>query len=173
MPNSALPPDDLSRALAFTDVETPESPHLGIAGDTYTILVTGKQTAGQFCVIDMYVPPGGGPPPHRHSFEETFSVVEGEVSVTFRGRQMTVRAGQTVNIPANAPHQFRNVSSQPARMICICAPAGQEEFFREIGDPVASRTTPPPKPGEEQMAETRSKVEALAVKYKTEMLDHA
>ena len=33
----------------------------------------------------MFVPPGGGPPPHRHDFEEMFHVLEGEVEVTFRG----------------------------------------------------------------------------------------
>jgi quercetin dioxygenase-like cupin family protein len=27
-------------------------------------------------VIDMHVPPGGGPPPHRHDFEEMFTVLE-------------------------------------------------------------------------------------------------
>ncbi len=25
-----------------------------------------NDTNGRFCLIDMYVPPGGGPPPHRH-----------------------------------------------------------------------------------------------------------
>ena len=43
-------------------------------GDTYTILLTGKDTAGRYCLIDMYVPPGGGPPPHRHDFEESFTI---------------------------------------------------------------------------------------------------
>jgi len=30
-------------------------------------------------------------------------------------------------------------------MLCICSPAGREEFFKELGTPVATRTTPPPK----------------------------
>jgi len=34
--------------------------------------VTGKDTAGRYSLIDMYVPPAGGPPPHRHAFEESF-----------------------------------------------------------------------------------------------------
>jgi Cupin domain len=30
----------------------------------------------------MHIPPGGGPPPHRHDFEEMFSVLEGEIETT-------------------------------------------------------------------------------------------
>jgi len=32
----------------------------------------------------MHVPPGGGPPPHRHDFEEMFTVLDGEVQMTTR-----------------------------------------------------------------------------------------
>ena len=38
-------------------------PHIGLVGDTYTILVTGADTAGKYTLIHMHVPPGGGPPP--------------------------------------------------------------------------------------------------------------
>jgi hypothetical protein len=85
----------------------------------------------------------------------------------------TARAGETVNIPSNAPHQFKNVSSTPARMICICSPAGNERFFLEIGVPVATRTTPPPSLDEKQMAEFLEKVKTIAPKYRTELLRHA
>ena len=74
---SAIPADDPQRKLAVTRTE--DGRHIGVVGDTYTILVTGEDTAGRFCVIDMFVPPGGGPPPHRHDFEETFSLIEGEL----------------------------------------------------------------------------------------------
>ena len=71
-----IPADNLQRGLVMARPNTdPNLPHLGVAGDTYTILLAGKDTAGQFCLIDMYIPPGGGPPAHRHDFEETFSSV--------------------------------------------------------------------------------------------------
>src|SRR5579863_4337176 len=168
---AGLPADDPQRKLAVTRTESGR--HIGVVGDTYTILVTGKDTEGRFCLIDMFVPPGGGPPPHRHDFEETFSLIEGELELTFRGSKSTVHAGETVNIPANAPHQFHNSSNHPARMFCICAPAGQEEFFEEIGVRVAGRTVPPPKLDEAGQAEFRKKAEALAAKYRTELLPHA
>lgn len=100
-------------------------------------------------------------------------MLDGEVEATFRGEKSTVHAGETINIPANAPHQFHNASSKPARLICICSPAGQEKFFLEVGVPVATRTTPPPKLDEKQIAEFLQKAKTLAPKYKTELLEKA
>ena len=173
-PISPIPADSLLRHLAVALPNKDQAlPHLGIMGDTYTILLGGKDTAGKFCLIDMHVPPGGGPPPHRHDFEETFVVLEGEIEATFRGVKSAARAGQTLHIPANAPHQFHNASGQNARLLCICSPAGQEEFFEQVGVRVATRTTPPPKPEEKAEPELRAKAAALAPKYKTEFLPHA
>jgi quercetin dioxygenase-like cupin family protein len=172
--NAAIPPDDPKRALTFARPDgEPRLAHIGLVGDTYTITVSGADTGGLFCVIDMYVPPGGGPPPHRHDFEETFVVQEGEIEATFRGQKSVVRAGETINIPRNAPHQFRNSSLQAARLLCICAPAGQDEFFLEVGVPVATRTTLAPKLDEAQQAAFRKKAGSLAAKYRTEFLAKA
>ena len=173
-PSASIPPDDLSRTLALVDLADDRSlPHIGLVGDTYTITVRGEDTAGRFTVIDMHVPPGGGPPPHRHDFEETFILLEGEMEATFRGQKHTVKAGQTATVPANSPHQFQNVSNQPVRMLCICSPAGQDEFFLQVGTPVATRTTTPPKLNEEEQAAFLKKVQQLAPQYKTELLQQA
>ncbi len=171
--NPHLDPDDLTRALGFAQADGETAPHIGLVGDTYTITVAGKDTNSRFCVIDMHVPPGGGPPPHRHEFEETFILLEGEVQVTFRGKTFTVHAGDTINVPSNAPHQFHNASSQPVRMLCICSPAGNDEFFLEVGVPVPTRTTPPPRLDGEQMAKFLEKVKTIAPKYRTELLEKA
>lgn len=167
---TSIPDDDPTRSLAVASADDPKAAHIGLVGDTYTTLLTGKDTAGRFCLIDMHIPPGGGPPPHRHDFEETFVVLEGEIEATFRGTKSVVRAGQTVHIPANAPHQFHNSTGQPTRLLCICSPAGQEEFFATVGVPVASRTTPPANLEPAAEAEFVAKVMALAPKYRTEML---
>src|SRR5450759_400629 len=113
---SQIPADDLRRILTLVQADNQKLAHVGVVGDTYTILLTGEDTAGQFCLIDMHVPPGGGPPPHRHDFEETFVLLEGELELTFRGSHSVARAGDTVNIPSNGPHQFHNSSQKPVRM---------------------------------------------------------
>ena len=170
---AAIPVDDPRRNLVVANPDNSNAQHLGVVGDTYTILLSGADTAGRFTLIDMHVPPEGGPPPHRHDFEETFVLLDGELQATFRGEQRTVRAGETVHIPANAPHQFHNASSTPVRMLCICSSAGQEEFFKEMGIPVATRTTPPPKVDAAQEAAFIKKVMELAPKYRTELLEEA
>jgi quercetin dioxygenase-like cupin family protein len=167
---SELPPDDLNRHLTVADPDGAVSRHVSVAGGTYTILLSGSQTAGRYCLIDMLVPDGGGPPPHRHDFEEMFTLLDGELEFTFRGKTQTVRAGSTVNIPANAPHAFKNRSGKAARMLCLCAPAGQEELFMAIGFPVDGRTAPPPKVSPEAQAEKGKLLATLAPKYRTEIL---
>lgn len=170
-PTAPIPPDDRQRPLAVARPDEDQSlPHIGLVGDTYTILLTGKDTAGRYCLIDMHIPPGGGPGPHRHDFEEMFTLLEGEIEFTFRGVRAVARAGETVNVPAGAPHAFHNVSARAARLLCLCSPSGQEEFFRAVGVPVASRTTPPPKLDEADQAAFKAKAEALAPKYRTELL---
>jgi quercetin dioxygenase-like cupin family protein len=92
----AVPADDLKRNLTIAQIDKDQSlRHIGLVGDTYTITVTGDDTAGRFSVIDMHIPPGGGPPPHRHNFEETFILLEGEIEATFRGKKSIVQAGDT------------------------------------------------------------------------------
>lgn len=95
----------------MVDPDDPALQHVGVVSDTYTVLVTAEQTAGRYA---MLIPPGGGPPAHRHDFEEQFHLLDGEIEVTFRGEKTTVRTGQTVNVPARAPHHFTNVSDHPA-----------------------------------------------------------
>src|ERR1700722_20325666 len=169
-----VPPDDLKRNLVIARPNTDQNlSHIGLVGDTYTILLSSDNTDGRFCLVDMYIPPGGGPPPHRHDFEESFILLEGEIEATFRGAKSVIREGETVHVPSNAPHQFQNTSSLPTRLLCICSPAGQEEFFAEVGVPVATRTTPPPKLDPEAQAEFRAKAKALAPKYRTELLREA
>ena len=56
-----IPPDNPKRNLTLAQPDN--LPHIGLVGDTYTITVTGEQTDGRFCIIDMHIPHGGGPPP--------------------------------------------------------------------------------------------------------------
>ena len=168
--SSPIPADDPSRKLTVADPDGVGVRHVSVVGGTYTILVSGADTAGRYCLIDMLVPDGAGPPAHRHDFEEMFTVLEGELEFFFRGQAQTVRAGSTVNIPANAPHQFKNMSGKTVHMLCVCTPAGQEELFIAIGIPVDSRTSSPPNPSPEEQANKRRLLETLLPKYRTEMV---
>ena len=55
-------------------------------------------------------------------------------------------------------------------MLCLCSPAGQDEFFMAVGIPVESRSAVPPKPSAEEQAAKGKLVEQLLPKYHTEMV---
>ena len=165
-----IPDDDPTRSLTVANPDSPDTTFVSLVGNTYAMLITGEQTNGRYCLIDMRVPDGGGPPPHRHDFEEMFTVLEGQIEFTFRGEKHVVPAGSTVNIPANAPHFFRNTSGAEARMLCMCTPAGQEEYFAKVGTIVDSWDSPPPELSDEQRAAQRRRAAELADTYRSEFL---
>lgn len=117
-----------------------EGEFLSIAGGRYRILVSGEETGGNYAVIEMNVPPGGGPNPHAHAdMQEMFYVAEGEVE--FRTESDTpgtpakhlAGKGSFINIPlGGAVHAFKNVSAEPTRLICTVIPAGLEQMFKEV-----------------------------------------
>ncbi len=75
-----------------------------------------------------------------------------------------------MHVPANAPHRFTNVLSKPARLLCLCSPAGLEEFFLSIGDVVSNRTSPPPTSEDAGRAAQMAKALSLASKFRTQIL---
>lgn len=163
--NTPLPADDPARQLALARPDDPDLLHLAVVGDTYTVLLSGADTNGRYALIDMLIPAGGGPPPHRHDFEEMFHVLEGTIEVTLRGVSATATAGETVNVPANAPHAFRNPTDASARLLCMVAPAGLEEFFAAFADRVPSRTTPAPQLTPEELGQRMGHAAELMAQY--------
>lgn len=121
---------------------------VSVVGDTYRILVTGKETGGAFATIDMLVPPNGGPGPHAHAdFQETFYVIDGEIEVRSEAGTYTAQKGAYVVIPKGGiVHQFKNKTDNLAHLLCVVVPAGLEEMFIEIGKPVAEGEFLPPPP---------------------------
>jgi quercetin dioxygenase-like cupin family protein len=112
-PASALPPDNLKREVRIADADGPNMRHIAVPfGDTYTILVTGDESGGRYSLIDMHIAADAGPPQHRHDFDESFTLLEGELEFTVRGQAHVVRAGSTITVPSNAPHFFRNKSAR-------------------------------------------------------------
>jgi hypothetical protein len=58
-------------------------------------------------------------------------------------------------------------------MFCICSPAGQEDFFMKVGTSVTSRTATPPKLGVARQRDLIRKVQKLAPRYRTQVLQKA
>lgn len=149
-------------------VSEQEGEYISVVGDTYRIVVSGKQTNNDFAVIDMLVPPGGGPNPHAHAgFHESFYIMEGEIEVQSEAGTYTATKGSFVTIPKGGiVHMFKNKSNVVAHLLCTVTPAGLEEFFKEVGKPVkAGEFLPPP----EMNNEEKEQLEKAAKKYGQEL----
>ena len=151
-----------NKPAPFT-VGAKEGQTVSVVGDTYRILTTGKQTGGAFAVMDFMIPPGGGPGPHAHKdIQESFYIIEGEIEVKSEAGTYMAEKGAFVTIPKGGiVHQFKNKTDKPAHMICMVVPAGLEDFFLEIGKPIAEGTfLPPPEMTPEYMAQLQQSAES-------------
>ena len=139
---------------------------VALVGDVYRFLATGADTNGKYALIEALVGPGGGPPPHVHSREEeSFYILEGEITFTINGERVVAPAGMFANMPVGTPHSFKNESNKPAKMLVSVAPAGLEKMFMEIGVPLAEGATTASPPTREDI----EKLLAIAPKYGIEI----
>lgn len=127
------------RPTNIITVNPREGQGLSVVGDNYRLLITGKETENAFAVIDMLIPPNGGPMPHAHAnFNESFYVIEGEIVVQSEEQTYVAKQGAFVCIPkGGAIHSFKNETNSNAHILCLVVSSGLEEFFKEIGQPVA------------------------------------
>ena len=145
-------------------VNESEGQKLKIAGGDYRIIISGKQTNGEYAVIEMSVPPGAGPNPHSHAdFTETFFVLEGEVSFKSELGSYVAKKGSFVNIPKGGiVHGFKNLSNEPAKLLCTVTPAGLDDLFEEIAEYLETASS-------NTENETKEKLNSLFEKYGQQM----
>lgn len=135
--------------------EPGEGQTIAVVGDIYRFLVTGDETDGKYAMWEGIVPPGGGPPPHVHSREEeSFYILEGEITFQIGEKRVVATEGMFASMPVGTPHSFKNESASRARMLISIAPAGLEKMFFEFGVPVAAGATTAPPP-------TKAEIEKL------------
>lgn len=127
--------------MSMTHVPTVRHPGegrtIGVVGDVFRFLATGEDTDGKYAMWEAIVPPGGGPPPHIHSREEeSFYILEGEITFQIGDQRLVATAGMFANMSVGTLHWFKNETGKPAKMLISVAPAGLEQMFFEVGLPV-------------------------------------
>lgn len=149
---------------SLTTVDPLEGQVISVVGDSYRVIISGKQTNGAYAVIDMLVPPGAGPGPHAHAhIQESFYVLDGEIEVKTETKTYTAKKGSFVNIPMGGMvHCFKNKTDTVAHLLCTVTPSGLEEFFEEIGKPIPTGTFLPPPV---MTAEAIEQLQKIAEKY--------
>ncbi|MDX1435475.1 MAG: cupin domain-containing protein [Anaerolineales bacterium] len=132
----------MSESMSKQILSTPRDPRI-VLGDLVTILLTGKETGGEYSVVEISSVPGGGPSfLHTHPAAETFYIISGKFEIygqspTGEKYAIPASAGKTVHVPGDTPHGFANVGTELATLLAIYEPAGNMELFHaEVGMPV-------------------------------------
>jgi len=132
-----------------------------------TFLATAEDTQGQFALIELVARKGNVPPPHIHyREEETFYVLEGEMTVAVGDCTVRVTPGTMVIVPRHTVHSFA-IESEQLRVLTLLTPAGMEGWFKEFSVPAPAMTLPPP---EEPSYSEIQKMLAAAPKFGIEFV---
>ena len=105
--------------------------------------LSAAETGGLMSVVEITEPPGAEAPLHVHHREdETFWILEGEV--TFEVGDTTVNAGpgDMAFGPRDVPHRYV-VGDAGCRMLFVLTPGGFEGAIRAMSTPARSLTLPP------------------------------
>jgi mannose-6-phosphate isomerase-like protein (cupin superfamily) len=129
-------------------------------GALAVIKATAADTGGQMTIVEMTEPPGGAAPLHVHHREdEGFWILEGSATFEVGDKTIEAGAGDYVFGPRDIPHRY-TVGDEGCRMLFICTPAGFEDLVRDMSEPAASRTLPPPSEEEPDMEMVAAVAEA-------------
>jgi quercetin dioxygenase-like cupin family protein len=89
------------------------------------ILVDGSDGAPNVALRRFTLAPGGSVPEHTNAIEHEQYVLQGEYVVGIDDTEYTVRAGDSVHIPAETVHWYRNGSDQQVAFLCA-VPTGDD-----------------------------------------------
>ena len=136
-------------------------------GGGMVVKLRDEDTAGAYSVHDNTIPPGSpGPRPHIHRrHEETFYVLEGELTIRVGSRKIVALAGSFVVVPRGVVHQPSNPGRQPSRVLIIFSPAGMDRFFEEAAEECMPLAAVPEDPG------VLERLEAFTEKYDYEFAE--
>lgn len=113
-------------------------PYPGTMLGRYSIKAMASQTRGRLSQVHVVDDRGAAAPVHiHHDFDETYYVIDGEMSFFLGDEQIDAGPGSYTFIPQGTPHAFV-VRSDRAEFLLTFAPGGLERFFVENGIPVVA-----------------------------------
>ena len=107
-----------------------------------TVKAGAAETGQAFAQLETDDPRGSGPPRHVHRNEdETFYILEGEVTALVGEERIDLAAGDYLFAPRGIAHSYV-VRSERARMLVTLSPSGVDELFVRLGVPVTGSEPP-------------------------------
>ena len=112
-----------------------------------SILLSGEDTGGAYCLLDLRVAPGLGVPRHTHTREdEAYFVLSGELEATVGDETFILRPAETLMAPRNIPHQLRNSGKVANHYLIMFSPPGFEKFLKATSVPAPHNAVAPTEP---------------------------
>jgi mannose-6-phosphate isomerase-like protein (cupin superfamily) len=112
-----------------------------------SICLSGTDTEGAYCLLEVSLAPGMSVPRHTHAREdEAYYVLSGELEVVVGDEIFVLRAGDTLMAPRDIPHQLRNPANVENHYLLILSPSGFEEFLRVTAVPAPDNAVAPTHP---------------------------
>jgi quercetin dioxygenase-like cupin family protein len=134
-----------------------------LLGQHVALHLDAKDTAGNFSVATITMPPSGRMPSLvHHQAARMLYVLDGAVIFGLEGLQLTAAPGTFLHIPPGVVHWLHNPGRAAAKVLDVHTPAGYESFIREAGAPVTEQTKTAPAYDEKALA-------AIAAKYEMEI----
>jgi mannose-6-phosphate isomerase-like protein (cupin superfamily) len=101
---------------------------------------------GTFSLTETTLEPGfPGPVPHVHErLLDSFYVLEGTLTVHLDGEALEAPAGSYAFVPPGNVHTFSNPTGERVRMLNLMAPAGFEQYLKEMAATVPAGGMPDP-----------------------------
>jgi mannose-6-phosphate isomerase-like protein (cupin superfamily) len=113
-------------------------------GVTTRMHVSSVMGSMQLCLFEQWCDEGRGAPMHLHAVEEVLTVLEGTAEMWIEDERTTLKAGQSMIIPAGRRHGFSNVGTTTLHVQAVLAAPIFEATFDDPNE-VRRRWLPPPR----------------------------
>jgi quercetin dioxygenase-like cupin family protein len=112
-----------------------------------SVCLSGIDTGGAYCLLEVSLAPGMGVPRHTHTREdEVYFVLAGELEATVGEKTFVLRAGDTLLAPRDIPHQLCNSGDTTNHFLLVFSPSGFEEFMMLTAVPAPDDAVAPTEP---------------------------
>ncbi len=119
-------------SYAFSSMQPVKT--FSVFGERVDVLISKRMSGGSASVLTQTCPPGGGPPPHRHTYEdEIFQIASGEFELFYEGEWRRLLPGEIAMVLRGSVHTFRNCGTAEGTLMITVVPGGFEEYLEEIG----------------------------------------
>jgi len=112
-----------------------------------SVCLSGADTGGAYCLLDIGLAPGMTVPRHMHTREdEAYYVLSGELEVVVGDEVFILRAGDTLMAPRDIPHHLRNSGDVENHYLIMFSPSGFEGFLKATAVPAPDNAVAPTEP---------------------------